>query len=97
MAVLNDFEANGYGVTALQPEHVVVLNDVPPMPKVPLTPASCNALSQSPLSDVSQHGTFLCKHLMASSGGSQQVSAPPVRRKTSGVCMEADLNVAPAP
>jgi glucokinase len=34
MAVLNDFEANGYGVTALQPEHVVVLNDVPPVEKV---------------------------------------------------------------
>lgn len=34
MAVLNDFEANGYGVTALEPEHVVVLNDVPPQPKV---------------------------------------------------------------
>ena len=34
MAVLNDFEANGYGVTALEPEHVVVLNDVPPAPKV---------------------------------------------------------------
>ena len=35
MAVLNDFEANGYGVTALEPEHLVVLNDVPSTPKVP--------------------------------------------------------------
>ena len=28
MAVLNDFEANGYGVTALDEKHLVVLNDV---------------------------------------------------------------------
>lgn len=34
--MLNDFEANGYGVTALEPEHVVVLNDVPPVDKVHL-------------------------------------------------------------
>ena len=41
MAVLNDFEANGYGVTALEPHHVVTLNDVPPTEKV-FTPAlSC--------------------------------------------------------
>ena len=26
--MLNDFEANGYGVTALDEKHVVVLNDV---------------------------------------------------------------------
>ncbi len=32
--MLNDFEANGYGVTALEPEHLVVLNDVPPTTKV---------------------------------------------------------------
>jgi hypothetical protein len=29
MGVLNDFEANGYGILALQPEDVVILNDVP--------------------------------------------------------------------
>ena len=34
MAVLNDFEANGYGVTALDEQHVVVLNDVPATEKV---------------------------------------------------------------
>lgn len=34
MAVLNDFEANGYGVTALDEHHVVVLNDVPATEKV---------------------------------------------------------------
>lgn len=34
MAVLNDFEANGYGVTALDGKHVVVLNDVPSTDKV---------------------------------------------------------------
>ncbi len=36
--MLNDFEANGYGVTALEPEHVVVLNDVPPTPQVHTLP-----------------------------------------------------------
>ena len=34
VAVLNDFEANGYGVPALAPEDLIVLNDVPPAPKV---------------------------------------------------------------
>ena len=34
MAVLNDFEACGYGVPALQPEDLFVLNDVPARPKV---------------------------------------------------------------
>ena len=34
VAVLNDFEANGYGILALQPEDVVVLHDAPPVPKV---------------------------------------------------------------
>ncbi len=34
MAVLNDFEANGYGVTAVDEHHVVVLNDVPATHKV---------------------------------------------------------------
>ena len=38
MAVLNDFEANGYGVTALDEEHLVVLNDVLSTEKVPLPP-----------------------------------------------------------
>jgi hypothetical protein len=33
MAVLNDFEANGYGVTAVSDENVVVLNNVPAKPK----------------------------------------------------------------
>lgn len=31
--MLNDFEANGYGILALQPEDVVVLHDAPPQPK----------------------------------------------------------------
>ena len=34
MAVLNDFEACGYGVPALQEEDLLVLNDVPARPKV---------------------------------------------------------------
>lgn len=34
MAVLNDFEACGYGVPALQPEDLLVLNDVPAREKV---------------------------------------------------------------
>ena len=38
MAVLNDFEANGYGVTALDEKHVVVLNDVLATEKVDLRP-----------------------------------------------------------
>lgn len=38
MAVLNDFEANGYGVTALDEKHVVVLNDVLATQKVGLIP-----------------------------------------------------------
>ena len=38
MAVLNDFEANGYGVTALDEKHVVVLNDVPATEKACLVP-----------------------------------------------------------
>ena len=29
MAVLNDFEANGYGVTAMDEKHLVILNEVP--------------------------------------------------------------------
>lgn len=33
MAVLNDFEANGYGVTAVSDENVVALHDVPAKPK----------------------------------------------------------------
>lgn len=33
VAVLNDFEANGYGVTALEPEHLVCLNEVPDVEK----------------------------------------------------------------
>ena len=36
MAVLNDFEACGYGVPALQPEDLHILNDVPARPKVSL-------------------------------------------------------------
>lgn len=35
VAVLNDFEANGYGVTALQPEHLVCLNEVSEVEKGP--------------------------------------------------------------
>lgn len=35
MAVLNDFEACGYGVPALQPEDLHILNDVPARPKAP--------------------------------------------------------------
>ena len=31
--MLNDFEANGYGVTAVSDENLVVLNDVPEKPK----------------------------------------------------------------
>lgn len=38
MAVLNDFEANGYGVTALDEKHVVVLNEVPAIEKACLVP-----------------------------------------------------------
>ena len=34
MAVLNDFEACGYGVPALQAEDLFVLNDVPARQKV---------------------------------------------------------------
>ena len=34
MAVLNDFEACGYGVPALQPEDLLMLNDVPARQKV---------------------------------------------------------------
>ena len=34
VGVLNDFEANGYGVLALQPDDIVVLNDVPVNPTV---------------------------------------------------------------
>lgn len=34
MAVLNDFEACGYGVPALQPEDLFLLNDVPAREKV---------------------------------------------------------------
>ena len=34
MAVLNDFEACGYGVPALQPEDLLVLNNVPAREKV---------------------------------------------------------------
>lgn len=34
MAVLNDFEACGYGVPALRPEDLLVLNDVPARRKV---------------------------------------------------------------
>ena len=34
VAVLNDFEANGYGILALQPEDVAVLHDAPATPKV---------------------------------------------------------------
>ena len=34
--MLNDFEANGYGVTALDEEHLVVLNDVLSTEKVGL-------------------------------------------------------------
>lgn len=33
--VLNDFEAVGYGVPALDPEHILVLHDVPAEPKGP--------------------------------------------------------------
>lgn len=35
VGVLNDFEANGYGVLALQPDDMVILNDVPVTPQVP--------------------------------------------------------------
>lgn len=33
-AVLNDFEAVGYSIPALQPIDVVVINDVKPVPEV---------------------------------------------------------------
>ena len=36
MAVLNDFEAAGYGVTAVRADDMVVLNDVEAEPKVGL-------------------------------------------------------------
>ena len=34
VAVLNDFEANGYGILALKPQDVIVLHDAQPQPKV---------------------------------------------------------------
>lgn len=34
VALLNDFEAVGYGIPALQPEDLVVINDVPVQDKV---------------------------------------------------------------
>lgn len=33
-AILNDFEANGYGVPTLTSDDVIPLNDVPSLPKV---------------------------------------------------------------
>ncbi len=33
MAVLNDFEANGYGVTAVSEENLISLNEVPAKPR----------------------------------------------------------------
>ena len=39
MAVLNDFEAAGYGVTAVRADDMVVLNDVEAEPKVRLQEA----------------------------------------------------------
>jgi glucokinase len=35
-AVLNDFEAVGYGIPALEPKDLVALNDVPPLPMAPM-------------------------------------------------------------
>ena len=34
VAVLNDFEANGYGILALKPQDVEVLHDAQPQPRV---------------------------------------------------------------
>ncbi len=42
VALLNDFEAVGYGIPALQPEDLVVINDVPVQDKV--GPVSKSAL-----------------------------------------------------
>ena len=44
MGVLNDFEANGYGVLALQPDDAVILNDVPVTPQVITLPAACQKM-----------------------------------------------------
>lgn len=49
-AVLNDFEAVGYGIPALDSKDLVVLNDVAPLPRAPkvvmgpgvLCPGSCS-------------------------------------------------------
>lgn len=43
MAVLNDFEANGYGVTAVSDENLVTLNDVPAKPKARPTLPCCES------------------------------------------------------
>ena len=47
MAVLNDFEACGYGVPALQSQDLLVLNDVPARNKVsPLQHQRCMTLTE---------------------------------------------------
>lgn len=46
MAVLNDFEACGYGVPALEPEDLFVLNDVPARAKVTGSSPICHSLQQ---------------------------------------------------
>ena len=57
VAVLNDFEANGYGILALQPDEVVVLHDAPPTPKVCSCSTASHELVTAPLLPSKQHGT----------------------------------------
>ena len=56
MAVLNDFEANGYGVTALDEHHVVVLNDVPATEKVSVSEYQHCLAIQGCCSEAHRHG-----------------------------------------
>ena len=44
--MLNDFEANGYGVTAVNDENLVTLNDVPAKPKARLASPCCECIAR---------------------------------------------------
>ncbi len=63
MAVLNDFEACGYGVPALQPEDLLVLNDVPARRKVCLGfHYLCRRLRPRPLPLAAEHIASMSTH-----------------------------------
>ena len=71
VAVLNDFEANGYGILALKPEDVIVLHDAQPQPKVRSSASSSCCQFADPFT---QLATLLLP-IPAGASGSKQVAS----------------------